>query len=226
MCDEFHIQFVRGYHPDGVVVLPECMMKNDPACTFNFLMPPDAGIPEPIPPYENEDVLLDWNMETPEATFISGLRRKARITSGRVYFLREVMYEMFPERAEELFEKILDTWFLRRGEDLKKYLEEKGVEPTALNIMRYFDHAYLTIFDADIQEEENETVMEISYCPMAETWKWIDKDKDSTLNRQYCHKCYSKIFNTVNSDLSAKVESSIMDGDCKCRIVFKNGQSS
>jgi len=36
LCDEFHIQFVRGYHPDAVVVIPECIMKRDDACTFNF----------------------------------------------------------------------------------------------------------------------------------------------------------------------------------------------
>ncbi len=221
MCDEFHIQFVRGYHPDAVVVIPECIMKNDGRCNFNFVLAADAQVPATIEHYEGEDVLLDWDMSSTEQTLRSGLRRKSRITTGRVYFLREVIYEMFPERAEALFETILTTWFMRRGQDIKAHLEENKTPITPLNILKMFDQEYLETFNCDIEEKENKLTMTIPYCPIRETWNWISNGKNNELKTQYCNRCYSSIIKEIDSSYEVTLESCLTNGDDACCITIK-----
>ena len=65
-CDEFHVKYVQGYHPEATVVIPECMTKKDEACHFTFLRDPEAKDPPHLPLYEGEDPLKDWKADTDE----------------------------------------------------------------------------------------------------------------------------------------------------------------
>lgn len=222
MCDEFHVMYARGYHQDAICVIPENMMKNDPACKFTFMIPTDAIEPEIVPLYENEDILKDWQSEPVWEAQQSSLRRKSRITAARVSFLLEVLFEKFPERAEELLLKILDQWFESRGRDLRDYFKEKGLGTSSEEIINNFEHPYYWLWDLEMERNGNELTFEVGYCPFAETWNWLSKDSLLVLQRNYCKKCYNGVFSQVDQGLTAELRACKLSGDAKCKIVLKD----
>lgn len=225
-CDEFHTMYCRGYHPQAQVVLPECIMKNDPACTFSWMMPPDAEPAPVVEPYEGEDVLLDWAEGTKDEMNFRAMRRKSRVTAGRIYFLREVIYEMFPEDADDLFRRIMERWTRDRGADLKAYLDQKGVSIGFENLLENFDYPYNYLWEVEAAKKDGITGVEIGYCPYAETWKWLDRDygRDSgrELGEYYCKRCYKNVFETANPGIEVELTACRMCGDKTCHMVVKD----
>ena len=224
-CDEFHTMYCRGYHPEAQVVLPECIMKNDPACTFSWIIPADHK-PAPIAePYEGENVLLDWAEGTPDEENFRALRRKSRSTAGRIYFLGEVLYEMFPEKADEYFGRIMDRWTTDRGKDLRAYLNKENIPATIEDLIENFDHPYIYLWDIETAKEDDKTMVKIGYCPFAETWGWLDKDKNASISekikKHYCSRCYHNVIENANYDLSAKLESCKLDGTSVCAFSIR-----
>lgn len=226
-CDEFHVKYTQGYHPDASVVVPECMTKKDEACHFTFLRDPEAKDPPHLPLYEGEDPLKDWKAETPEELQDTTLRRKARITAGRIVFLWMAIKKRHPEDAERLFGEIMDEWTRERGNDLNKYLADNHLEDTiSADMFEYFDHPYFITWGtkgADITEDEKTVNVDIDYCPFAETWKWVDEEDLPILQRYYCNVCYKNVINNGFPGAKAELKQCLLNGDEKCSIsISKN----
>lgn len=222
LCDEFHMQFVRGYHPDAVVVIPECIMKRDDVCTFNFVLPPNAKEPEAIDPYPGQDVLNDWQRGTEKEAVLCGLRRKSRITAARIYFLWEVLSEFHPKEAEAKFAKIIDLWAASRASTLRREKDEgkwgNGPESLYLN----FDHPYRISWEAETQVNSDGIEIDVSYCPFAETWGWLS---GLSAMRIYCERCYSGIASNYDATFITEVPQCKTRGDEACRIRIKGKTS-
>jgi L-2-amino-thiazoline-4-carboxylic acid hydrolase len=219
LCDEFHIQFVRGYHPDAVVVIPECIMKRDPACTFNFVLPANASEPEPLAPYPGQNVLKDWQRATEKEAVLSGLRRKARVTAGRIYYLWEVLSEFHPEQAEAQFEKIIDRWSENRASRLKQEKREEQWGDDVESLLLNFDHPYSITWDVETEVSPDAIDIEVSYCPFAETWGWLG---GLSAMKSYCERCYSGIASNYDGYFSAEVSRCKTRGDETCHIKITN----
>ena len=215
LCDEFHINFVRGYHPDAVVVIPQCIMKRDDFCDFNFIMPPNAQEPEPVDLYPGQDVLKDWQTGTEKEAVFSGLMRKTRITATRLSFLWEVLAEKFPKEAETEFSKIMDLWAVSRGDALKRERDEQKWGDGPGNLFLNFDHPYDLAWQVDKRVTPDGIEIEVTYCPFAETWGWLDS---LPAMRPYCERAYSGIVSSYDDSLSAEVSRSKTRGDETCLI--------
>lgn len=218
-CDEFHVKYTQGYCPDASVVVPECMTKTDDACHFTFLMDPECkGAPE-LPLYEGENPMCDWDTSTPEKLQSATLRRKQRITAGRIIFLWMAIKIHHHESAECLFNEIMDEWTKERGGDIKKYLADNNISgKISTKTIKYLDHPYHLSWNADIKEDDKEININIDYCPFAETWKWIYEDDLSILQHGYCSICYKNLINTAFPNSNAELTSCLLTGDKRCHI--------
>lgn len=218
-CDEFHVKYTQGYHPEATVVVPECMTKKDPACHFTFLRDPEAKDPPHLPLYEGEDPLKDWKADTDEERQETTLRRKARITAGRVIFLWKAIKNNHPEDAEQDFAEIMDEWCRERGGDMHKYLVENHLETEiSAKMFEYFDHPYYITWGTEISEDDKKVQVDVSYCPFAETWKWVDKEALPIIKRYYCDQCYKNVLGGAFPNSKAELTSCLLAGDEKCCI--------
>lgn len=221
-CDEFHVKYVQGYHPEATVVIPECMTKKDEACHFTFLRDPEAKDPPHLPLYEGEDPLKDWKADTDEERQEITLRRKARITAGRIIFLWKAIHENHPEDAERLFGEIMEEWCRERGGDMNKYLAEHQLEDKiSAEMFEYYDHPYYLTWGAEIAEDDEQVSVDIDYCPFAETWKWVDAEALPVLKRYYCDQCYKNVMNRAFPGSQTELTACMLSGDEKCRIQMK-----
>lgn len=224
-CDEFHVKYTQGYCPNATVVVPECMTKGDEACNFTFLRDPDAPEPPKLPLYEGENPLADRKADTPQGQQACALRRKARITAGRIVFLWLAIKKHHPDRAEQLFDEIMDDWTRERGNDLKKFLlDNKLSNKISADTFEYFDHPYFLTWNADIEENDKEVRADIDYCPFAETWKWVAKENLPILQRGYCSVCYMNIFNRAFPGSNAVLSKCLLKGDNKCTIKISKSE--
>ncbi len=216
-CDEFHQHAVQAYHPDAVVTIPQCLPKGDPVCDFRWVMPPNA-IKEldPIDPYPRQDILKDWKKGTDEETVLSAMRRTTRWYAVMIYFLWEVLSEYHPKEAELKFIKIIDQLAADRASDLKREMKDFESEDLFLN----FDLPYTFTWDVSKKVVAGVIEIEVSYCPLAETWKWLDGLSDM---RPYCERSYSGIFKTYNPSLRAEVSLCKTGGDETCLIKIEKG---
>jgi hypothetical protein len=215
LCDEFHIHFVRGYHPDAVVVIPKCIMKRDALCDFNFVMPPNSREPEAVAPYPGQNVLQDWKTESDEEGVLSGLKRKTRITAGRIFFLWEAIIKRFPESAGSIFKTIMEKWADSRSWALRQE-QEMEIGPESLKDFFYhLDHPYSIVWETSIKASENCLEIEVSYCPFAETWQWLGELKAM---RMFCESCYSRIGKHCQPPLEGDLGKCMCKGDDICEI--------
>jgi hypothetical protein len=219
LCDEFHIHFVRGYHPDAVVVIPHCIMKKDDLCDFNFVMPPNAKQPEGIEPYGGQNVLDDWRIDTDLNAAVSGLKRKTRITAARISFLWEILSEAFPEKAEETFAKIIDRWAASRADALQKEKNAQQWGDAPEDLMSNFDHPYGLAWEMEKTVTPQGIDIEVSYCPFAETWAWMGV---LPAMAPYCQRCYNGIWSNYDSSFSAEVSRCKTRGDDTCLISLRS----
>lgn len=214
LCDEFHVKFINGYHPDAICVMPECMMKGDDLCSFRFMMPPNAVNPEDIPLYEGENPAEDWQGEGYKKLY-GELRRKTRITLGRMYTLFNAIKEARPYDYEKIFGDIVDRWSKRRAEDEIKKCEELGLEKTPYNLFMNIDTPYQYVWDMDVVNDDDKFEMEIHYCPYLETWNWMGDIKDFSL---YCDHCYCNLVEGFNNNYKAELTRCMAKGDSSCKV--------
>lgn len=215
LCDEFHIQFVRGYHPDAVVVIPKCIMKRDDFCDFNFVMPPNAQEPEPVDLYPGQDVLKDWQIDTEIDAAFSGLKRKTRITAARLSFLWEVLSEKFSKEAETEFIKIIDLWAAGRGSALKKEKDEQKWGDGPEDLFLHFDHPYGIAWETEKRVNPDGIEIEVTHCPFAETWGWMGV---LSAMKPYCERIYRGVAANYNDAFHAEVSRCKTAGDETCLI--------
>ena len=217
LCDEFHIHFVRGYHPDAVVVIPKCIMKRDALCDFNFVMPPNTREPEPVALYPGQHVLLDWKTGTDEEVVLSGLKRKTRITAGRVFFLWKAIDEKFQGSARPTFKTIMEKWSDSRSLALRDEKETENWGDSLKDFYYHLDHPYDIAWDTSIDETEKGLTIEVSYCPFAETWQWLG---DETAMQIFCETCYHGIGKHYQPAIEGNLGKCICKGDDVCEIHF------
>jgi hypothetical protein len=215
LCDEFHIHFVRGYHPDAVVVIPKCIMKRDELCDFNFVMPQNAKEPGPVEFYPGEDVMLDWETGTDEKAVLSGIRRKTRITAGRIYFLWKTLNKKFPESARSTFKSIMEKWADSRSEALGQEQKETGWNGNPADFYDHLDHPYGLVWGTQVEETQKKLTVNVDYCPFAETWKWLGDDGTMSI---FCETCYPRIGKNNQPALEGRLDKCMCKGDDSCRI--------
>jgi hypothetical protein len=215
-CDEVHQHTVQAYHPDAVVVIPQRLGKRDSRCTFKWVMPPNAAKQvDPIKPYPGQDVLKDWQSGTREQAGICSLRRTIRITAAMVHFLWEVIREFRPKEAESEFGRIMDRMAADRGSALKKERERQGWGSGPEDLFLNFDMPYTFSWEVGKKGIPSGVEIEISYCPMAETWDWLGSLK---VMKPYCEHCYSGIASKYDPSLRAGISRCKTGGDSTCLI--------
>jgi len=216
LCDELHIQIARGYHPDAAVVIPECIMKKEERCDFNWLMPPNSREPEEVKSYPGQDVLRDWEYSSEKEKAFKCLLRSMRVAAARIYFLWEVLSEYRSEEAESKFADIMKLWAINRADALRKEKGENNWGDRPENLFLNLDYPYGLVWDINnIKVKSSGVEIEISYCPFAETWGWLG---GLPAMRHHCENCYSGIASHYDPALTVEVPQSKTRGDDICRI--------
>lgn len=213
-CDEMHISFTSTYHPDMTVVIPRCMTKGDDHCHFQWVMPGDAKEPEYIEPYPGEDVLADWNYDSVADICTGSLRKMMRWYAAEIFYLRQVLTELVPDKAEEEFERLLKLWEDARAECIVERNPSVG-ETSPREFLEYVDVPFTYTWQSEITDTEDGIEMEISYCPFSECWKWL---KDEGNMQTYCDTCYKTMFARMNPDCEVSLDSCMTRGDKVCKL--------
>lgn len=220
LCDELHIQIARGYHPDAAVVIPECIMKREDRCDFNWLMPPDAKEPGPVEHFPGQDVLADWQYESELDQAYKCLRRSMRVSAARIYFLWDALQEFHPQKAEKVFARIMELWAIERALTLKKEKNQSNWGDRPENLFVNFDYPYGIVWEIDeTRVKSGGLEIEISYCPFAETWSWLD---GLSAMATYCDTCYSVLAANYDPLFTAEVSRCKTKGDKVCSIRIMN----
>ncbi len=215
-CDEFHIKFVQGYHPESVVVIPHCIMKGDPQCDFRFMLPPHSSTPPPLPLYENENPAEDWQGEGLVKEY-GELRRKARITAGRIYYIYDSLKKSNLPEYKTVFSTIINNWSKRRAADEQLKNKNSKHENTIYALFSELGTPYEFIWKASFSENSNgEFEMNIPYCPYLETWKWLGYDDGLSC---FCDNCYVPLIENYNNSYSAKLTKCMAKGDTICQVI-------
>jgi len=215
-CDEVHQNAVQAYHPDAVVVIPKRLGKRDSWCDFRWIMPPNAAKEvEAIQPYPGQDVLKDWQSGTREQAGLCSLRRTIRIAAAMVHFLWEVVREFHSKEAEAEFDRIMDRMAADRGSALKRERAQKSWGAGPEDLFFNFDMPYILSWEAGKKVGPSGAEIEITYCPMAETWNWLGSLRGM---KPYCEHCYSGIASNYDPSLRASVSRCKAGGDKTCLI--------
>lgn len=213
-CDEMHQSFTNTYHPEAAVVVPECMSKGDDHCFFRWVLPGSAKEPEILEPYPGEDITADWKYDNVQDICTGSLRKMMRWYGAETYYLHEVLVEFFPEVAEEEFKRLISMWEVARAECiLERKPFVKDADPKT--VFENLDVPYTYTWQSNIKETENGIDVEVSYCPFAEVWKWLEGTQDMTT---YCDTCYKNMIGTMSPDCKVELKECMTKGDCKCKL--------
>ena len=179
-------------------------------------MPPDAAKEvEPIKPYPGQDVLKDWQSETREQAALSSLRRTIRIAAAMVHYLREVLGEFRPKEAEPEFDRIMGQLAAGRGSALKREKDRERWGSAPQDLIANFDMPYEFSWGIKKKVTASGVEVEVSYCPMAETWSWLGSLKAM---KPYCEHCYSGIASKCAPSLKAGISRCKTGDDQTCLI--------
>ena len=218
-CDELHQNVVQAYHPDAVVVIPQALSKRDPVCNFHWSMPANARKDvEPIPPYPGQNVLNDWQINPEEEAARGALRRTTRILAAMIHYLREVLKECHEKEAEVEFDRVMDLLAADRGSALKKEKEENNWGTSPEDFFLNFDMPYSSIWEIEKKATPEGLEIEVSYCPLAETWEWLETLPGM---KSYCERACLGIASNYDVSLNGRVSRCKPQGDEKCSIKIK-----
>ncbi|MBM6686092.1 L-2-amino-thiazoline-4-carboxylic acid hydrolase [Faecalicatena contorta] len=186
-CDELHQHILETYNPDGVVVIPECLMKGDEQCDFRWIMPPFAQLKfdDIKPDYEGQDHRKDYLAQTPEEAQKKNIRRGVRLLGMELYMLKRTLTEFFPEKVEERYEEILRLLAKERAADLKRFYEKSGED-----WKKFFEKSFdlpFTAFDADYEEDDDRLLIRFCDNPLEEGLNYFGAGEEAELfMRQQC----------------------------------------
>ncbi len=140
-CDEFHESAASSYHPDGNVVIPLNLMKGDDHCHFRWLMPPNARELVPWPPTELGKKLAQYyKSDSPERAAYNALVRTSRLLGGRFWTAARATLDRHPKaEAVACLKRWLRSWATQRGQMLAAAHKAKGLERSAVNLVRQMD---------------------------------------------------------------------------------------
>ena len=186
-CDELHQHILETYNPDGVVVIPECLMKGDEQCDFRWIMPPFAQLrfDDVKPDYDGQDHRKDYLAQTPEEAQKKNIRRGVRLLGMELYMLKRTLADFFPEKEEERYEEITRLLAEERASDLKKFYEKSGGSWKEF-LKKSFDLPFVA-FNAEYEEDDERLLVRFRDDPLEEGMKYFGAGEEAGLfMRQQC----------------------------------------
>ena len=217
-CDEMHQHVLEAYHPDSVVVMPRNLMKRDKSCDFRWVMPPDAAKEVEAPdPYPGQDVLADWQDDTPEISAVCSLRRTTRLLAIQIHYLFPELEKTFGISGAGCYRSILEDFFRLRGEALAREAEEHNWGNDLESFFSNFDVPYSDVWELKRQSKNNFEI-EVRYCPLKQTWDYFG---DSPGAVYFCENQYSMVAKTFDGGIRAKTQKCMTRGDSVCVITFE-----
>lgn len=180
-CDELHQHILETYNPDGVVVIPECLMKGDCRCDFRWILPPFAQLrfDDIKPDYPGQDHEKDYLAQTPEEAQRKNIKRGTRLLGMELYMLKQVLKEYFEPDAEELYHSIMVLFAEERAKDLNKFY--RGSKEPVLEFMKKNFDLPLVAFEAEVEEEEEQLVVCLKENPLKEGLGYFACENDAYL---------------------------------------------
>lgn len=167
-CDELHQHILETYNPDGVVVIPECLMKGDCQCDFRWILPPFAQLKfdDIKPDYPGQNHEKDYLAQTPEEAQKKNIKRGTRLLGMELYMLKRVLEDYFEADAEELYRRIMVVFAEERAKDLNRFCRESK-EPVFEFLKKSFDLP-LVAFEPVIEEDEKQMFIVLEENPLKE----------------------------------------------------------
>ncbi len=218
-CDEFHQACVSSYHPDGNVVIPENLMKGDPACKFSWIMPPQSEKIDFGPITElGKKLSENYIVKSPHEAAVKALKRTTRIFAGRYLTLAQEITRAFDGQGEEVLCNGLRIWAHKRGQMLRQQHQSLSLQISPTTLFNYFDIPYQFLWEAKEITNDQAYNLEIKHCPLAEVWQDLN---DIELGHIYCKETYPAIIESYGLKSKFSLLQCICRGDDKCRFEIK-----
>jgi hypothetical protein len=109
----------------------------------------------------------------------------------------------------------MDRMAADRGSALNREKAQKGWGAGPEDLFLNFDMPYIFSWEVEKKVTPSSAEIEISYCPMAETWNWLGSLK---VMKPYCEHCYSGIASKYDPSLTASISRCKTGGDKACLI--------
>lgn len=214
-CDEIHQEVCKAYHPDAIVEIHECLMKNDPYCHFSWMMPPE--IPEDEIDWSTYKCMDRWVEENPEEVALLYAKRDAVQTGILYYFLAQAIIDRFGSEGKKMVESSLKELGKMRGKELKRKLAKAKMDLSVKNIFENFDLPYNKVWKMNIKSSNKKFLADVAYCPLAEVWHELN---DTEIGPMYCRSQYEAIFKELSSEAEIKIPQTIAEGSSNCIFEF------
>lgn len=215
-CDEFHQACVSSYHPDSYVVIPENIMKGDPACKFSWIMPPQIKEIDFGPVTElGEKLAENYRVNSPHEAAVKALKRTARLLAGRFLTLAQQLNTAFGDQGKEVLSNGLRRWGHHRGQLLREQHESLSLRIEPSTLFNNFDVPYQFLWNAKEESDRQMYRLEVERCPFAEVWKELN-GKD--LGYIYCRETYPAITESYGLKSQFSLTNCICGGDEKCTL--------
>ena len=215
-CDEIHQAICQAYHPDGIVEIRECLMKNDPYCHFTWMMPPE--IPEDEIDRSAYERMEKWEKENPEEVALLYAKRDVIQTGIMYYFLARAIVDRFSSEGKGMVEASLREMGKMRGRELKQKLAKAKVDLSVENIFNNFDLPYKKVWKMDIKSSNDKSLADVTCCPLAEVWHDLN---DTEIGPMYCRTQYEAVLKELSSEAEIEILQTMAEGASKCRLEFK-----
>lgn len=178
-CDELHQHILETYNPDGVVVIPQCLMKGDSQCDFRWILPPSARLSfeDVKEDYPGQDHRRDYLADTPEEAQKKNIRRGVRILGMELFMLKKTLQEAFEEEAESLYGEIMKLTAQERGKDFVRHFEASGKKPLTFSISDF--DIPLCVFEPEIVEEKEKITVRFTDNPLFEGLSYFGMGKEA-----------------------------------------------
>lgn len=188
-CDEIHQHILETYNPDGVVVIPECLMKGDETCNFRWILPPSAQLKfeDVNPDYEGQDHRKDYLADTPEEAQRKNIQRGTRILGMQIYMLKKTLDEYFEDDSLELYERIVTLLADERAKDFIKSSLSSRHEILSY-VKENFDLPFVA-FEPVFLEEEEELRVCFQENPLEEGLSYFHMENEAAaFMKQQCER--------------------------------------
>ena len=130
-------------------------------------------------------MLKDWKADNEEGAAACALRRTTRITAAMIHYLLEILEEFHSNKSGQEFDRAMELLAVDRASAIKKEKDSNNWGSSPEDFFNNFDMPCSTIWECEKDATPGGMEIQVSYCPLAETWGWMETP---TSIKAYCQR--------------------------------------
>jgi hypothetical protein len=132
-----------------------------------------------------------------------------------IHYLLEILEEFHSKESVQEFDRAMELLAVDRASAIKKEKDSNNWGSGPEDFFNNYDMPYSTIWEYEKKATPRGMEIEVSYCPLAETWEWLETPPSI---KKYCQQACLGMAPLYDASLIGNVSQCMPQGDNKCRI--------